>query len=77
MYKKLIAVAVIFFMMLTPLIGCGQPQAPPEPTPEEEPTPKEEKSFWDRIPGFPFESIIIGLIFSVILLWLIQRARRM
>lgn len=28
-----------------------------------------EPSFWDKIPGFPYESIIIGLISVIIILW--------
>ena len=35
----------------------------------------EEPSFWDRIPGFPHESIILGLIAGVVMLWLLQRRR--
>jgi len=37
--------------------------------------PEEEPSFWDRIPGFPHESIILGLIAGVVMLWLLQRRR--
>ena len=32
-----------------------------------------EPSFWDKIPGFPYESIIIGLIAVIIIIW---RARK-
>jgi len=30
---------------------------------------KTEPSFWDNIPGFPYESIIIGLMAVIIILW--------
>ena len=30
---------------------------------------KPEPSFWDKIPGFPYESIIIGLIAVIIIVW--------
>jgi len=30
---------------------------------------KPEPSFWDKIPGFPYESIILGLVAVIILLW--------
>jgi hypothetical protein len=30
---------------------------------------KPEPSFWDKIPGFPYESIIIGLIAVIIIIW--------
>jgi hypothetical protein len=36
-------------------------------------TVKPEPSFWDKIPGFPYESIIIGLIAIIIIIW---RARK-
>jgi len=26
-------------------------------------------SFWDNIPGFPYESIILGLVAVIIILW--------
>jgi hypothetical protein len=32
-------------------------------------TVKPEPSFWDKIPGFPYESIIIGLIAVIIIIW--------
>ena len=35
---------------------------------------KPEPSFWDKIPGFPYESIIIGLIAVIIIIW---RARNL
>ena len=35
---------------------------------------KPEPSFWDKIPGFPYESIIIGLIAVIIIIWRPARA---
>ena len=32
-------------------------------------TVKPKPSFWDNIPGFPYESIILGLIAVIIILW--------
>jgi beta-lactamase superfamily II metal-dependent hydrolase len=32
-------------------------------------------SFWDRIPGFPYESIILGLLTGVFVLWLLSRRK--
>jgi len=34
---------------------------------------KVEPSFWDRIPGFPYEAIILGCVTGAFMLWLIQR----
>ena len=28
-----------------------------------------EPSFWDKIPGFPYESIVLGLVAVIIMLW--------
>jgi hypothetical protein len=36
-------------------------------------TEPEEPSFWDRIPGFPYESVVLGLLIGILVLWLIQR----
>ena len=30
---------------------------------------KSKPSFWEKIPGFPYESIILGLISVIIILW--------
>ena len=30
-------------------------------------------SFWDKIPGFPYESIILGLMIGAFMLWLLSR----
>ena len=35
----------------------------------------EEPTFWERIPGFPYEAIVMGLIVGVLVLWLIQQRR--
>jgi hypothetical protein len=32
-------------------------------------------SFWDKIPGFPYESIILGLLTGVFVLWLLSRRK--
>jgi hypothetical protein len=37
--------------------------------------PEPEPTFWERVPGFPFESIVISLVLAVLMLWLIQRQR--
>jgi len=37
--------------------------------------PKEEPTFWERIPGFPFESIVFSMVLAVLVLWLIRRQR--
>ncbi|GAH59648.1 unnamed protein product, partial [marine sediment metagenome] len=39
-------------------------------------TVKPKPSFWDKIPGFPYESIIIGLTSVIIILWY-TRARNL
>jgi hypothetical protein len=49
-----------------------------EPEPEQEPSetvtePEEEPSFWERIPGFQYETIILGLTAGAFVLWLLQR----
>ena len=54
--------------------------AEPEAEPELEPVetriePDEEPSFWERIPGFPLESIVMGLTVGVLVLLLIQRRK--
>ena len=36
-------------------------------------TEPEEPTFWDRIPGFPYEAIILGLVAGVLILWMLQR----
>jgi hypothetical protein len=38
-------------------------------------TEPEEPSFWERIPGFQYESIVLGLAIGVLVLLLIQRRR--
>jgi len=35
----------------------------------EDPEPEPESSFLDKIPGFPYESIILGLIAVIIIIW--------
>jgi hypothetical protein len=32
-----------------------------------------EPSFWDEIPGFPYESIILGLVFGLLAIWFLYR----
>ena len=32
-------------------------------------------SFWDKIPGFPYESIIIGFVIGTFVLWLLSRRK--
>ena len=32
-------------------------------------------SFWDKIPGFPYESIILGLVTGVFVLWSLSRRK--
>jgi len=32
-------------------------------------TVKPKPSFWDKIPGFPYESIILGLLAVIIIIW--------
>jgi hypothetical protein len=34
-----------------------------------------QPSFWDKIPGFPYESIILGLLTGVFVLWLLSRRK--
>jgi hypothetical protein len=29
-------------------------------------------SFWDKIPGFPYESILLGLVTGIFVLWLLS-----
>ena len=50
---------------LADIIEGGTSEPEPEPEPEEE-----EISFLDRIPGFPYEAIVIGTILTILLLWL-------
>jgi parallel beta-helix repeat protein len=40
---------------------------------ETEPEPEEEKTGGGGIPGFPYESIILGLVFGILMLWMHQR----
>ena len=35
----------------------------------------EKPSFIEQIPGFPWESLIIGLAIGVVVLWIIQRKK--
>ncbi len=32
-------------------------------------------SFWDKIPGFPYKSIILGLMIGALVLWLFSRRK--
>ena len=32
-----------------------------------------EPSFWDEIPGFPYESIVLGLVFGLLAIWFLYR----
>ncbi len=32
-------------------------------------------SFWDNIPGFPYESIILGLLTGAFVFWLLSRRK--
>jgi len=32
-------------------------------------------SFWDKIPGFPYDSIILGLVTGIFVLWLLSRRK--
>jgi hypothetical protein len=36
-------------------------------------TVKPESSSWDNIPGFPYESILLGLIFGLLAIWFLYR----
>jgi hypothetical protein len=38
-------------------------------------TEPEEPSFWERIPGFQYESIVLGLAAGILVIWLLQRKR--
>ena len=38
-------------------------------------TEPEEPSFWERIPGFQYESIVLGLATGILVIWLLQRKR--
>ena len=54
----------------------AEAEAEPELEPVETVTePEEEPSFWERIPGFPYESIVVGLILGVLVLLLMQQRR--
>jgi len=54
----------------------AEAEAEPELEPVETVTePEEEPSFWERIPGFPYESIVMGLILGVLVLLLMQQRR--
>ena len=33
----------------------------------------QEPSFWDEIPGFPYESIVLGLVFGLLAIWFLCR----
>ncbi len=60
------------------VFGIGEPVVEQKPEPEQEPAeavtePEEEPSFWERIPGFQYESIALGLAVCILVLWLIQR----
>lgn len=51
-----------------------------EPKPEEESNEAESESETESeksggIPGFPVDSVVVGLVFAVLMLWLIQRTR--
>lgn len=41
-----------------------------EASPEPEPEPK--PSFWDAIPGFPYESVVLGVLVGFIAIWLLR-----
>ena len=32
-------------------------------------------SIWDKIPGFPYESIVLGLVTTVFVLWMLSRRK--
>jgi hypothetical protein len=49
------------------LVTESSPSPSPEPTPE--PTPKPQGG----IPGFPMESLIVGLAVLILVLWFFQR----
>ena len=36
-------------------------------------TVKPESSSWDNIPGFPYESILLGLVFGLLAIWFLYR----
>ena len=38
-------------------------------------TVNQEPSFWDKIPGFPYESIVFGLVTAVFVLWMLSRSK--
>jgi len=39
-------------------------------------TVNQEPSFWDKIPGFPYESIVFGLVTAVFVLWMLSRSKK-
>jgi len=53
----------------------SEPELEPEPEPEPESEPESESDKSGGIPRFPFESIVISVVFAVLALWLIQRQR--
>ncbi len=34
-----------------------------------------EHSFWNKIPGFPYESVILGLVTASFVLWMLSRKK--
>jgi len=56
---------------LIPSVDAGEPEPEPEPEPELSPEPEEKPQ---GIPGFPLETIFLGIILSV-LIWIIDRER--
>jgi predicted amidohydrolase YtcJ len=39
-------------------------------------TVNQEPSFWDKIPGFPYKSIVFGLVTAVFVLWMLSRSKK-
>ena len=57
------------------IFGLGEPMADPvveEPVVEED---TDETKSGSGIPGFPYESILLGVISAILVLWFIQRRR--
>jgi hypothetical protein len=57
------------------IFGLGEPVAEPvveEPVVEEE---AEEPKSGSGIPGFPYESVLLGVVSVILVLWFIQRRR--
>jgi hypothetical protein len=61
--------------LVEPEVVIQQPETEPEPEPEPESEPEESEpeKKTGGIPGFAYESIMIGLVVAVVFLWLIRK----